>query len=205
MNRADLQFNKLQYIPTHLSMGDKRNLCKLVQNYLDHLYNIKYSVFDECTEYDPVVCVEIGSYLGASSCYISKGIMRSGCIANLHCIDTWDNSAMSHVHITNDIFKEFKHNVEEFKHIIKPIVSDSVEAASKFEDDSVSILFLDGDHSIEGVQRDWDAWKPKLMANALVMFHDWSWAEGVRSVILNQVKPICRVFDCRENLWWGYL
>jgi hypothetical protein len=36
----------------------------------------------------------------------------------------------------------------------------------------VGLLWIDGDHSYEGVRRDWDAWKPHLVAHALVAFDD---------------------------------
>jgi MMP 1-O-methyltransferase len=33
-------------------------------------------------------------------------------------------------------------------------------------------LWIDGDHSYEGVRRDWDAWRPHLIADATVAFDD---------------------------------
>lgn len=47
------------------------------------------------------ICVEIGSYLGASSCYIaaSKNCQK------LYCIDTWANEGMSEG--LRDTFDEF--------------------------------------------------------------------------------------------------
>jgi hypothetical protein len=36
----------------------------------------------------------------------------------------------------------------------------------------VDFLFIDGDHSWEGVQGDWQAWKDKIAKNGIVAFHD---------------------------------
>jgi hypothetical protein len=36
----------------------------------------------------------------------------------------------------------------------------------------VGLLWIDGDHSYEGVRRDWDAWKPHLLPHAVVAFDD---------------------------------
>lgn len=36
----------------------------------------------------------------------------------------------------------------------------------------VGMLFLDGDHSVEGCRRDWEAWRPHLLPEAKVVFDD---------------------------------
>jgi hypothetical protein len=36
----------------------------------------------------------------------------------------------------------------------------------------VRLLWIDGDHSYEGVRRDWDAWKAHLLPRAVVAFDD---------------------------------
>ncbi len=36
----------------------------------------------------------------------------------------------------------------------------------------VGMLWIDGDHSYEGVRRDWEAWKPHLASQAVVAFDD---------------------------------
>ncbi len=36
----------------------------------------------------------------------------------------------------------------------------------------VSLLWIDGDHSYEGVRRDWEAWKSHLVSHAIVAFDD---------------------------------
>ncbi len=37
---------------------------------------------------------------------------------------------------------------------------------------SIDFLFIDGDHSYEGIQGDWEAWQPLLQPGAVVGFHD---------------------------------
>ncbi len=39
-------------------------------------------------------------------------------------------------------------------------------------DKPIGLLFLDGDHSYEGVKRDFEAWRPHLVPGARVAFHD---------------------------------
>jgi predicted O-methyltransferase YrrM len=39
----------------------------------------------------------------------------------------------------------------------------------------IRMLFIDGDHSEQGVRRDWNCWSPKLTADAVVAFDDAKW------------------------------
>jgi hypothetical protein len=61
---------------------------------------------------------------------------------------------------------------------------DSVEMASNVPDGSLSLVYIDADHSYEGVKRDIAAWFPKLMAGGIFAFHDYlSEAYGVRRAV----------------------
>jgi predicted O-methyltransferase YrrM len=53
----------------------------------------------------------------------------------------------------------------------------------------IDLLFIDGDHSYEGVKEDVEAWFPKLNEKAVVIFHDIGWAEGVQKVVAECVRP----------------
>ena len=53
------------------------------------------------------------------------------------------------------------------------IMADSVEAASQIKDKSLDFVFIDGDHSYEGVRRDIRAWMPKVKPGGWLMGHDY--------------------------------
>ncbi len=50
--------------------------------------------------------------------------------------------------------------------------SDSVTAAKRIEDGTLDFVFIDGDHTYEGVKRDIAAWYPKVRVGGLVSGHD---------------------------------
>lgn len=175
------------HIPTHMAMSEK-----------DVLFNLA------CSLPSKAVAVEIGSYLGASSYFLATGLATHLYEGVLYCVDTWNNDAMSHTHIKTNIFDEFLKNTKDVSENIIPIRSTSVDAAAAFTK-PVDLIFFDGDHSYEGIHEDWNVWKRHLNQNAIVVFHDWGWADGVKQVILQEVKPLVRKFDCLPNLWWGYL
>ncbi len=170
-------------INTHLSAREKCRILNLAR---------------KCSGY---VYVEIGSYLGASACFIAAGIKKS-LKGKLYCIDTWKNEAMTEC--VRDTFAEFKANTAKYENIIVPMRGDSRDLAKSFNK-RIDFLFIDGDHSYESVRMDVDAWFPKLNSGALVLFHDIGWAKGVQQVIDEIVRPVVKSEDRLPNLYWAWL
>ena len=60
---------------------------------------------------------------------------------------------------------------------IKPIIADSKEALDMVKTQiapaqKIDFLFIDGDHTYEGVKRDWEIYSPLVKKGGVVMFHD---------------------------------
>lgn len=51
---------------------------------------------------------------------------------------------------------------------------DSADAAKEIPDGSLDFVFIDADHSYEGVRRDILAWRPKLKLGGLLSGHDYA-------------------------------
>lgn len=134
------------------------------------------------------VAIEIGSYLGASSCFIANGIKNNN--GALYCIDTWQNQAMPEAE--RDTYDEFLKNTEKYKEIIVPMRgwSNEVVALLKERIDKIDLLFIDGDHSYEACKSDWVCYSPFLKSNSIVVFHDTGWADGVNKMITESVVQV---------------
>lgn len=52
-------------------------------------------------------------------------------------------------------------------------VSDSAQAAARFDDDSVGLLFIDTDHTYATTRDELDAWLPKMAPGGVICGHDW--------------------------------
>lgn len=146
--------------------------------------------------------VEIGSYLGASTAFLAEGIRRRAAPTILHCVDTWMNDAMSEG--PRDTYAEFQKNVEPYGETIQPLRGYSSEVAGGFEE-SVGLLFLDGDHSYEAVRADVDAWLHKVSPGGIVILHDVGWADGVQRVIRESIEPRAKEIGRLPNLYWARL
>jgi predicted O-methyltransferase YrrM len=170
---------------THLTSQEKRKLFELAQRLPPNSF-----------------AVEIGSYLGASACFIAAGLNAS---SKLICIDTWMNDAMTEG--KRDTKEEFGRNTEQYKHKIITIRGYSYEVVCKVRNitSKIDLLFIDGDHSYEGVKTDWDLYSPLLKSGSCVVFHDYGWAEGVIRVVEEDVKPMLESFDSLPNMFWGYI
>lgn len=46
----------------------------------------------------------------------------------------------------------------------------------------IDFLFIDGDHNIEPVQKDWDNYSPLVRTGGMIAFHDFDWGAYMRGV-----------------------
>ncbi len=171
-------------IPTHLTPAERMALARLAGAAPGETF------------------VEIGSYLGASACFIAAGIRRSGGRARLHCVDTWRNDAMTEG--SRDTYAEFLGNTRAYRDLIVPLRGDSLEVAAGFRR-PVDFLFVDGDHAYDAVRADVDAWLARLSPGATVAFHDIGWADGVRRVVAETIEPLAASAGRLPNLYWARL
>jgi predicted O-methyltransferase YrrM len=177
-------------IHTHLNLGEKILLYKIAKRLPEN-----------------AICAEIGSYLGASSCIIAKGLKNQGI---LYCIDTWENHAMIYEDEDRndpslqerDTYFEFHKNTLEYRHKLFELRGWSSEQYSKLKIkvDHLDFLFLDGDHTYESVLLDWDLYSTFLHRDSIVAFHDTSWASGVVRVINEKVSDRAELLYKLPNL-----
>ena len=81
------------------------------------------------------------------------------------------------------MYEKFLSNTEKVKHIITPIVGDSVSVAGQYADNSLDFVFIDGDHRYEPVKNDILAWLPKMKIGSILSGHDYGWCTEVRQAV----------------------
>jgi MMP 1-O-methyltransferase len=131
--------------------------------------------------------VEIGSWKGRSTTWLAHGARIHG--ARVYAIDPHRHSREDPEARTLD---EFLENLDRagIRDAVEPLVMTSAEAVD-IVTRPVELLFVDGDHSVEGARRDAQLWLPRVMPGGTVMFHDvaTSGYGGPRRVFQ---KRICR-------------
>jgi hypothetical protein len=141
--------------------------------------------------------LEIGSYLGASTCYIADALKQSR--RKVYCVDTWQNDAMSEG--KKETLDQFISNTKDYKENIVICRGFSKEVSFTIKE-KFGFVFFDGDHSYEGIKTDWDSWKGKLAVNPVLCFHDYGWAEGVQKLIHDEIKPLAKEDGHLPNMYW---
>ena len=119
-------------------------------------------------------CVlEVGSYRGRSTTALALGVQMGG-NAPIYAIDPHEpfHGVLGGTFGPADRRAFFRNLVKAGVVEQVRLVNLSSEIVSKGWTKPIGLLWLDGDHSYEGVQRDFDAWAPFLIPHAVVAFHD---------------------------------
>lgn len=143
--------------------------------------------------------LEIGSHLGASSCYIAAGLNKVG--GHLYCVDTWENQTMPEG--GRDTFADFKKNTSGVSKYITPVRKNSFDLTRLDVPPELSFIFIDGDHSFQAVKRDFLTVQEWLSSGGVIAFHDCIAHEGVSRTIGEALASGCWQLGGQvDNLAW---
>ena len=129
-------------------------------------------------------CLEIGSYCGKSTLYLAAACQKSNSI--LYSIDHhrgseeqqpgeeyFDPELLDPQSGCVDTFKAFRSTIERggLEETVIPIVSRS-EIAARLWATPLSLVFIDGGHSMEAACTDYDAWAGHILPGGFLLIHD---------------------------------
>lgn len=129
---------------------------------------------------DGAVIVEIGAFKGKSTSFIAEGIGKKN--IQFFTIDTWYNDAMPQGR--EDVYDDFLQNIAPYKEKVTPLRGYSHEIVPNWpKERKIDFLWIDGDHSYEGCAQDIEDWFPLCKDGAIISFHDYRDAPGVKKAV----------------------
>lgn len=141
----------------------------------------------------------VGSYSGASACFLADAALEIGSGAKMHRVDTRKNEGMTEGQ--RDTWVKFRTNTTPFAQIIVPHHIRLEEVATVFAAPLV-LLFINGKHCNEGC-RNVLAWLAKLNPGGLIIMRDYAWAEGVKRAVAELIRPRRTDRDhVMANIYW---
>lgn len=115
-------------------------------------------LWDAAASSDWVECFESGTKYGWSSLWIAMGL-KDGVL-----IHTFDPVVQFQLDKDTNLTCHIKRYIEKFHIGVAPLLPNRLPGNALF--------FIDGDHSAEGVTRDWETVEPYLRSGDMVVFHD---------------------------------
>lgn len=123
--------------------------------------------------------VEIGSWQGRSSTFLARAVAESG-NGEFYAIDHFDGNVGKEEFYAIDgsmstLKENFNANIANFglSDVVKLLDMANTEAVGKIKDKTIRFLFIDGDHTKEGVQKDIELFFPLLTKGSIVVFDDY--------------------------------
>lgn len=130
------------------------------------------------------VIVELGSYRGKSACFLAHGSLN-GNRRPVYCVDLWalggqwetdtprrNGPALHHDDPAH--YEAFRANTDRYRDLIVEVNKHSHQAGREWKGGkTVGLLFIDADHSYNGVMGDLTAWMPHMAPGGVVAIHDY--------------------------------
>jgi len=158
------------------------------------------------------MAVEIGAWKGRSSVAIASALADNG---RLYCIDPWwDDLYSPESFDVGDHYGEWLDNMTAY-HLFRrniqqmgvddkviPLIAASHDTDKYFQDNTLDMLWLDGDHAEQMVLKDLLKWQPKCMADAVICGDDYDMA-GVQKAVdaVAKLKGYKVSVSCEGKLW----
>jgi len=161
-------------------------------------------MFDYAAFYDKIVemapkdaiLIELGTWLGMSTCYLAQKIKESGKTLTFYACDLFtlpEGKVWSERCSQKNFYSIFLDNLkqQDVSAYVKPIIKDAIEFSQSFKDNSVYFLFLDDTHTEEHVYKELTAWLPKIRNDGIISGHE---------LCLPHIKAVVKRFTKENNL-----
>lgn len=139
-------------------------------------FNHGTKILDLIELHRPRVCVELGTWLGASAIPIARAVARWG--GTLTCVDTWSGdlnddggsaAGQSPIMLVSCARAMVEAGVGATVRLIPAMTSD----AARYWSQPIDFLYVDADHGYRGVLADLESWWPHVRPGGLIVGDDY--------------------------------
>ena len=123
-------------------------------------------------QFKPKLFVELGVHYGDSYFTLCQAREEHGLDTLCYGIDSWTGDEQSGKYgeeVHQAVVRHNQEHYEEFSHLLRTTFD---EATSRFPDDCIDLLHLDGSHDYDTISRDFQSWLPKVKTGGLILIHD---------------------------------
>jgi hypothetical protein len=141
-----------------------------------------------------------GAELGAHAGKFTEQMLAAFPKLTLYAVDTWAVTPGYESYDFPTILMHFSKRTAKYADRLIVLPTDTVDAARNVADASLDFVFIDADHSYEGVARDIDAWRSKVKPGGILCGHDYYHPRfpGVARAVDERVKATAGP----DYVWW---
>lgn len=128
------------------------------------------------------VFVEVGSFYGKSTAFMTELIKMNNLNIEFHTVDTFmgseehKNTSLSRVcDKDGSFYKFFLRNLGDLKQYVQIHKGKSIEISKEFKNETIDFIMIDASHQTEDVINDLDYWYPKVKKGGLISGDDYAW------------------------------
>jgi predicted O-methyltransferase YrrM len=154
-----------------------------------------------------LVGVEIGTCRGESAYLLLE---KCANLKKLYTIDPFTEFEDWNGTVPVDVLEKQKaiaiQNLKEWGDRIEMVFEKSENVASRFEDESLDFVYIDGDHSYEGVMKDLTLYYPKVKKGGYLAGHDFDTLGSVKRAVMeyrnnNRIRSPLHLTNNSSYFW----
>ena len=155
------------------------------------------TIIEYCT--DKGLVIELGTNIGTTTECLSLAAKKVISIDVFENIDLIENQNSRKVYAES--IRVNQHTFDTIRKKLYPCTNVTLHCGLSYSftnfysDDSVDVLFVDADHSVEGVTKDFEAWTSKVKQKGFILFHDYHPNYGVFEFLANGLKGYSKIVN----------
>ena len=171
------------YLPPSIRRFEPKHI--VFSTWMDH---IQFG-YDLVAAVRPEILVELGTQGGVSYFAFCQSMKENDVEGLAYAVDTWEGEEHTGAYdesVWESVSWHNRQNYSAFSYLLRMYFA---EAVNNFADESIDLLHIDGLHTYDAVNEDFETWYPKVAPGGIILFHDikarikdfgvWRWWDEV--------------------------